>query len=69
MYEILSSKINECLSNEKFKELPIEIIYRILEKSSLDTIFFFLHMQQVLHHKELQITHIKDFLAQIIMIL
>ena len=30
----LTKKINECLLNEKFKDLPIEIIFRILEKSS-----------------------------------
>ena len=34
----LTDKINECLSNEKFKELPIEILYRILEKSSPEVI-------------------------------
>ena len=31
---VLSSKINECFSNEKFKELPIQIIYRVINKSS-----------------------------------
>ena len=31
---ILSGKINECFSNEKFKELPIQIIYRAIHKSS-----------------------------------
>ena len=34
----LSSKINECLSNDKFKELPIQIIYRVVQKSSPDEI-------------------------------
>ena len=34
----LTNKINECLSKEKFKELPIEIIYRVIEKSSPDEI-------------------------------
>ncbi|KAK8872139.1 hypothetical protein M9Y10_007900 [Tritrichomonas musculus] len=31
---ILTSKINECFSNEKFKELPTQIIYRVINKSS-----------------------------------
>ena len=35
---ILTSKINECLSNEKFEQLPIQIIYRIVTKSSPDII-------------------------------
>lgn len=35
---LLSSKINECFSNEKFKELPIQIIYRVIKKSSPDEI-------------------------------
>lgn len=30
----LSSRIDECLSNEKFKDLPIQILYRVIEKSS-----------------------------------
>ena len=30
--EILRNKIEECLSNDKFAELPIETIYRIIEK-------------------------------------
>ena len=34
----LTNKINECLINEKFNELPIEIIYRIVKKSSPDLI-------------------------------
>ena len=36
--QLLTSKINECLSNEKFKELPIEILYRIISKSSQESI-------------------------------
>ena len=36
--QALTIKINECLSNEKFKELPIEIIYRIVSKTSRDSI-------------------------------
>ena len=30
----LINKINECLTNEKFNELPISIIYRIIKSSS-----------------------------------
>ena len=33
--EILQDKIEECLLNKQFKELPISIIYRIIEKSKL----------------------------------
>lgn len=32
--QLLTMKINDCLTNEKFKELPIQIIYRIVSKSS-----------------------------------
>ncbi|KAK8845001.1 hypothetical protein M9Y10_021175 [Tritrichomonas musculus] len=35
---ILASKINKFFSNDKFDQLPIEIIYRIIEKSSPDLI-------------------------------
>ena len=35
---LLISKINECFSNEKFKELPIQIIHRVLEGCSRDSI-------------------------------
>lgn len=34
MEDVLVTKIDECLQNDKFKELPIPFIYRIIEKSS-----------------------------------
>ena len=34
----LINKINECLTNEKFKKLPIEIIYRVVKQCSPDSI-------------------------------
>ena len=36
--QMLTSKINECFSNEKFGQLPIEIIHRVVSKSSPDLI-------------------------------
>ena len=36
--QLLTSKINECFSNEKFSQLPIEIIYRVVSQSSADLI-------------------------------
>ncbi|KAK8840721.1 hypothetical protein M9Y10_030498 [Tritrichomonas musculus] len=36
--QLLASKINESFSNEKFGQLPIEIIYRVVSKSSPDLI-------------------------------
>ena len=35
---VLASKINECLSNSKFKDLHIQIIHRVISKSSIDSI-------------------------------
>ena len=35
---LLTSKINECFSNEKFKELPIHIIHRVVRRCSADSI-------------------------------
>lgn len=35
--QVLTKKINECLSNEKFNELPIQIIFRIVSKSSINS--------------------------------
>lgn len=34
MEDVLVAKIDECFQNDKFKELPIPFIYRIIEKSS-----------------------------------
>lgn len=34
---LLSSKLNECLINEKFSELPISIIYRVIKQNSMKT--------------------------------
>ncbi|KAK8842165.1 hypothetical protein M9Y10_026394 [Tritrichomonas musculus] len=36
--DILTTKINECLSNEKFDQLPIQIIYRVVKQSSPNVI-------------------------------
>ena len=32
--ELLTNNINECLKNDKFIELPIPTVYRIIEQSS-----------------------------------
>ena len=36
MEDLLISKIDECLSNDKFAELPISVIYRVVEGSHLN---------------------------------
>ena len=36
--DLLSNKINECLLNDKFIELPIQIIHRVIRKNSHDSI-------------------------------
>ena len=34
---LLSNKLNECLINKKFSELPISIIYRVIKQNSMKT--------------------------------
>lgn len=36
--QLLTSKIDECFTNDKFSELPISVIYRIVSKSSKEKI-------------------------------